>query len=145
MQYVRDNEATRVIKIIHIVNNLESIPDFFLSNTKTLNECYPECRIDASVFEGEFSPEMLNQIAAHFGVSNHFIFIGCPTYSGSSMRFDLAELGGVRIITGCEKHFIAPKVLLIFVDYRIPRFLFLLETRVKLNYHLFNILVIFKT
>ena len=101
IQYVRDNEATRVIKVVHIVDDISDIPEFLEQNIQTLNDEYPSLRIDANVFEGNFSPEMLNNIASFFNISKHSIFIGCPGYRAS--RFNFADLGGARIITSCHK------------------------------------------
>lgn len=96
VRYCRDNEASRIIKIVHIAADLDSVPVDFADSVRILNACYPHFRIDATVIEGEFNPDTVQEVAQFFGLSRHSIFIGCP---GPNFKFSIAEFGGARIIT----------------------------------------------
>ena len=113
IQYVRENEATRLIKVVHICDDVSLIPEHFDKTIQILNDAYPSHRIDATVFEGHFTPEMLNNIASMLNVSKHSMLIGCP--SQNSSRFNFAELGGARIISSEQSCSInAPLMKLVF-------------------------------
>jgi hypothetical protein len=96
VRYCRDNEASRIIKIVHIAADLDEVPVDFADSIRILNACYPSFRIDATVIEGEFNPETVQEVAQFFGMSRHNIFIGCP---GPNFKHSVADFGGVRIIT----------------------------------------------
>jgi len=53
VRYCRDNESSRVIRIVHIASDLDAVPGDFAELVRVLNASYPRYRIDATVIEGE--------------------------------------------------------------------------------------------
>jgi hypothetical protein len=97
IRYCDENESSQIIKIVHFTPDAKQAPADFTELVQLINKCYPRFRIDATVVEGEFSPDMVREIAEFFGMSRHSTFLGCP---GVNFEFSMADFGGARIITG---------------------------------------------
>eukprot|EP01126_Amoeba_proteus_P041844 TRINITY_DN4517_c0_g1_i2.p1 TRINITY_DN4517_c0_g1~~TRINITY_DN4517_c0_g1_i2.p1 ORF type:complete len:629 (+),score=80.25 TRINITY_DN4517_c0_g1_i2:186-2072(+) len=94
--YIRDNEITDKIKIIHCYETKEDIPPKLVENVKILDRCYPKTRIDLLLVRGKFSPGMVDHLSRTYNVPKNFMFITCP---GDKFPNNIAEFGGVRLIT----------------------------------------------
>jgi len=94
--YVRENELTNWLKVIHVYSEPSRIPKNLELYVKLLDRAYPKMKIDLVLIQGVFNPQMVDQISLKLGVSKNFMFITCP-----SNRFphNFAELGGVRLIS----------------------------------------------
>ena len=44
--YIKDNEVTDKIKIVHCYNSPDEIPAKLAENVKIMDRCYPKTRID---------------------------------------------------------------------------------------------------
>lgn len=44
--YIKDNEITDKIKIVHCYEKKEDIPPKLAGNVKIMDRCYPKCRVD---------------------------------------------------------------------------------------------------
>ena len=60
-----------------------------------LDEAYPEIDIEFVVVKGKFGPELIQELSDKWHVPTNLMFIGSP---GGKLVYDLAELGGVRLI-----------------------------------------------
>eukprot|EP01116_Phalansterium_solitarium_P009215 TRINITY_DN2327_c0_g1_i1.p1 TRINITY_DN2327_c0_g1~~TRINITY_DN2327_c0_g1_i1.p1 ORF type:complete len:427 (+),score=134.33 TRINITY_DN2327_c0_g1_i1:3-1283(+) len=94
--YVRDNEITNNVKIIHIYREHSDLLARIAHNCTVLDQIYPKMRIDFVGIKGEFNPATLDRISDVFNVPKNLMFISCP-----SAKFEqkVDQLGGVRIIT----------------------------------------------
>jgi amino acid transporter len=94
MQYVQNNETTRKLKIVNIklegANNEPLIVDL-----KVLDRAYPEIDIEFIELEGEFGPEIIDELSKKWNIPKNFMFIGSP---GDRFSYRISELGGVRLI-----------------------------------------------
>ena len=95
IEYVLHNEQTKNLKVVHVYQNEEEIPTKLAQQLRSLDEIYPEIRIDFLVVKGRFGPDLIQKLSAHLDVPQNYMFIGCP---GDRFPHNLADLGGVRLI-----------------------------------------------
>ncbi|KJE97009.1 hypothetical protein CAOG_07497 [Capsaspora owczarzaki ATCC 30864] len=95
IQYVEDNEQTRIVKVVHFFESPRDIPEELFENIAMLDRCYPAIRIDAMLVTGPFRPEMIAFVADRTQIPPNRCFIGCPS---PRMTYNIRELGGLRII-----------------------------------------------
>lgn len=95
IEYVLHNEQTRNLKVVHVFQREEDIPNKLAQQLHALDEIFPEIRIDFLAVKGKFGPELIEQLSAHLDVPQNYMFIGCP---GDRFPHNLADLGGVRLI-----------------------------------------------
>lgn len=93
--YVRQNEHTNRLKIVIITNEDVPLPPKLPQELDFLNQAYPEIDVEFVQKEGRFSPELIQELSAEWGIPANLMFIGSP---GGRLPYDLAELGGVRLI-----------------------------------------------
>lgn len=94
MQYVQENETTRILKIVNIKepgnNN-----DLLKIDIEVLDRAYPEIAIEFIELDGEFGPKIINDLSEKWNIPKNFMFIGSP---GNRFSYRVSELGGVRLI-----------------------------------------------
>ncbi|MCW2278617.1 APC family permease [Heliophilum fasciatum] len=95
LQYVRNNEHTNRIKIVTIVRDGAEVPPRLYEDVEFFDRVYPEIDIEVVVIEGKFSPELVQELSQSWGIPMNFMFMGSP---GAGIPYNLAELGGVRLI-----------------------------------------------
>jgi len=95
MLYVRRNEHTNRLKVVHVVSDNGEPPPNLARDLKFLDELYPELDVDFVVVDGKFGPSLINELSKQWKIPNNFMFIGSP---GDSFPYGIAELGGVRLI-----------------------------------------------
>jgi len=94
--YVRNNELTDNLKIVHVYENESEMLNKLVQNVKVLDQIYPKMRLDFVGIKGKFSVEMIDTISQTLQVPKNLIFISCPS---SKFGINVEQLGGVRIIT----------------------------------------------
>ena len=95
MLYVRENEHTQQIRVIHVFQDRDKIPESLARDLKFLDEVYPAIHIEFIAIKGTFGPELIERLSRKLGVPKNYMFIGCP---GGSFPHNIAQLGGVRLI-----------------------------------------------
>ena len=95
MIYVRDNEQTSNLKIVHVYKHEEDIPENLASDVALLDRIYPENNVELVLRQGRFGPELIEELSRELGVPKNYMFLGAP---GERFPHELAELGGVRLI-----------------------------------------------
>ncbi|KAM0747576.1 hypothetical protein T439DRAFT_305359 [Meredithblackwellia eburnea MCA 4105] len=95
LQYVRENEETSCVKLVHCYRSIENIPSELEANFKILDEALPSITVDLIFVQGNFSPSLVNVVADRLGVSRQLCFMGCP---GSSFPYTTDDFADVRII-----------------------------------------------
>ncbi|MFY9254886.1 MAG: APC family permease [Fuerstiella sp.] len=93
--YVRQNEHTNRLKIVTVTNQDVVVPDNLAQELDFLDKAYPEIDVEFVRIEGQFTPELIQQLSEEWGIPRNLMFIGSP---GSRLPYGLAELGGVRLI-----------------------------------------------
>jgi amino acid transporter len=95
MLYVRSNELSKRVRVVHLYQDKEKIPERLENDLKFLDEVYPEIKIELVLRKGIFNPETIKQLSKEYGVEQNYMFIGAP---GDKFPHQIADLGGLRII-----------------------------------------------
>ena len=95
MLYIKKNEHTRKIKIVHVLDENEKMPVNLSKEIDFLDREYPEIKIELVVEEGRFSPELIQQLSQKWNIPVNFMFIGSPS---DKFEYSVEDLGGVRLI-----------------------------------------------
>ncbi len=93
--YVLQNEQTNRLKVIHVYEDEEKIPQKLATDLKTIDRLYPELRVDFVAIRGEFSPQLIDAVSRLFLIPKNQMFIGTP---GDHFPHRIEQLGGVRVI-----------------------------------------------
>lgn len=95
MIYVQENEITKKLKIVTVLQDGQNIADHFLSDLEVLDRAYPDIKIEYIQVKGIFGPEIITQLSQQWQIPVNFMFISSP-----SDRFShrVSDLGGVRLI-----------------------------------------------
>ncbi len=94
MQYVQNNETTKRLKIVNVKHN-DSSNDLLIQDLKVLDRAYPDIKIEFIEIEGDFGPDLINDLSEKWNIPKNFMFIGSP---GNRFSYKVSELGGVRLI-----------------------------------------------
>ena len=94
MQYVQNNETTKKLKIVNI-NKDHYDNELLILDLKVLDRAYPEIDIEFIELEGEFGPQIIDELSTKWNIPKNFMFIGSP---GDRFSYRVSELGGVRLI-----------------------------------------------
>jgi len=94
--YIRDNEQTNWILMVHVHSDERDIPPKMEEHCKILDQAYPKFRIDYISVKGEFGPKLIDQLSTRLEVPKNFMFLTTP-----SGRFGhkVSDFGGVRLVT----------------------------------------------
>jgi len=95
MLYVRQNELTKRVRVIHLFHDRDQVPERLQRDLELLDEVYPEIKIELTLREGDFNPETIDLISQEYAVEKNYMFIGAP---GDKFPHGIGDLGGVRII-----------------------------------------------
>jgi amino acid transporter len=96
MLYVRNNEQTKRLRVVHVYKSENDIPPQLSHDLAFLDEVYPEIKIEFITVQGVFGPEMIERLSRDWGIPKNYMFIGSP--SGRRFPHRISELGGVRLI-----------------------------------------------
>jgi amino acid transporter len=95
IEYVLDNEHTNNLMVVHVYDDEKKIPPGLAEQLRTLDEIFPEIRIDFIAVRGRFGPDLIEKLSGRLNVPKNYMFIGCP---GDRFPHNLGDLGGVRLI-----------------------------------------------
>ena len=99
MLYIKHNESTKNLKIVHVVDPSRNDEAVFVEDFKKvvsiINEEYPEIDVTGEIVEGVFGPELIKKLCKKWGIPVNFMFIASP---GDHFPYRVEELGGVRLI-----------------------------------------------
>jgi hypothetical protein len=94
--YVRENEDSSWIRMVHVYDDKTKIPPKLIDNVRLLDCMYPKMRMDVVFVQGQFGPLIIEQLSQHLGISKNRMFIACPN---EESPHNVSKLGGVRVIT----------------------------------------------
>jgi amino acid transporter len=97
MLYIRQNEHTRKLKIVTVVNNHreQKVREGLRKDIEFLDREYPEIDIEFIELDGEFDPALIRKLSKEWQIPINFMFIGSP---GDHFPYRIEQLGGVRLI-----------------------------------------------
>ncbi|CAK5282919.1 unnamed protein product [Mycena citricolor] len=93
--YVRENEQTSCVKLVHFCDEETGVPSELEANAKILDEAFPEITIDLILVSGAFSPSNVGALAHRLQIPTALMFISCP---GPKFPYSVADFG-TRIIS----------------------------------------------
>ena len=94
--YVKENEVTASLLIVHVHGEEEAVPESYQENARILDTMYPKIRITFLDVPGQFTPAFIQHLSERLHVPTNMMFITCPD---GHFPHRIAELGGVRVIT----------------------------------------------
>eukprot|EP01121_Diplochlamys_sp_Union-15-3_P001366 TRINITY_DN11190_c0_g1_i1.p1 TRINITY_DN11190_c0_g1~~TRINITY_DN11190_c0_g1_i1.p1 ORF type:complete len:640 (+),score=73.60 TRINITY_DN11190_c0_g1_i1:62-1981(+) len=94
--YVRENEITKVLSIVHIYETEDLIPVNLEKHVAILDKMYPKIAIHLILVNGKFDPTFVQELSTNLGVPTNFMFITCPS---NHFPHNIGDFGGVRLIT----------------------------------------------
>jgi hypothetical protein len=94
--YVRDNELSDFLCIVHFTTQDPSTVETLRHRVEMLDEMYPKLRIDLVVVKGEFNPQTVEALSARLSVPKNFMFVACPS---DRSPHKISQFGGVRVVT----------------------------------------------
>jgi amino acid transporter len=95
MLYIKNNESTRILKIVAIINEEHAIVPNLKMDIKVLDRAYPNIHIQFVEEQGVFGPDKIKELSKRWGIPVNFMFIGSP---GDKFPYKIQELGDVRLI-----------------------------------------------
>ncbi len=99
MLYIKHNENTKNLKIVHVVDPSKVDESDFIKSFKKvveiINEEYPEIDVVGDIVEGVFGPELIKELSSQWKIPINFMFIASP---GDHFPYRVEQLGGVRLI-----------------------------------------------
>ncbi len=96
MMYVEENETTKRLKIVHVINGRNKIDNEALKkDIEVLDRAYPDINIEFVEIDGVFGPKLIDELSEKWNIPRNFMFIGSP---GTKFPYQVSELGGVRLI-----------------------------------------------
>lgn len=95
MLYVRNNEQTKRLRVVHVYDKEGDVPPQLSYDLAFLDEVYPEIKIEFITVRGTFGPEMIERLSRDWGIPKNYMFIGSPS---GRFPYRISELGGVRLI-----------------------------------------------
>jgi len=94
--YIRNNEHTQKIKIVHVsASKQDEWVEKLERDLEFLDREYPEISIEFVHLQGRFGPELIQELSEKWKIPPNFMFIGSP---GARFPYRIEELGGVRLI-----------------------------------------------
>lgn len=93
--YVLANEDTNNMLVIHVFKEDDEIPAPLANDLQTIDQLYPQLRIDFLAVKGVFSPDLIDRLSLELRCPKNYMFIGTP---GDHFPHKLTSLGGVRLI-----------------------------------------------
>lgn len=95
MLYMKENEPTRKLKIVAVLEKGNSVIPNLKVDIEVLDRAYPDIQIDFVEEPGVFGPEKIKELSKRWGIPTNFMFIGSP---GDGFPYKIQELGEVRLI-----------------------------------------------
>ena len=95
MLYIKNNEPTRILKIVAVIDQEHTVTPNLKKDIEVLDRAYPDIHIQFVEEEGVFGPEKIKELSKRWGIPTNFMFIGSP---GDKFPYKIQELGDVRLI-----------------------------------------------
>jgi len=93
--YISENESTKRVKIVTVLNDGEAIATNLKEDIETLDRAYPLINVEFIIESGVFGPEKIKELSKRWHIPTNFMFIASP---GHKFPYKIQELGEVRLI-----------------------------------------------
>lgn len=93
--YISENESTKRVKIVTVIEDGETIAPNLKKDIETLDRAYPLINIEFIVENGVFGPEKIKELSKRWHIPTNFMFIASPS---NKFPYKIQELGEVRLI-----------------------------------------------
>jgi amino acid transporter len=93
--YISENESTRSVKIVTVLDENENIAANLKNDIETLDRAYPLIKVEFIEELGVFGPEKIKELSKRWNIPTNFMFIASP---GDKFPYKIQELGEVRLI-----------------------------------------------
>ncbi|TCD62055.1 hypothetical protein EIP91_007531 [Steccherinum ochraceum] len=93
--YVKQNEETSCLKLVHFYEEEHGIPSEMEANWKILDEAFPEITVDLVLVRGEFTPARVAALSHRLRIPTTLMFMSCP---GPQFPYAATDFGA-RIIS----------------------------------------------
>ncbi|KAF1792310.1 Amino acid/polyamine transporter I [Phytophthora cactorum] len=95
--YVRTNEQTHTLFIVHCHPRDTAVPEGFKETVSMFDHVYLKIKLNFLSVEGPFGPAMVEWVSRKYSQPKNLMFIKQPNHN---FAHTIASLGGVRVITG---------------------------------------------
>lgn len=96
LSYVRANETTTNVKLVHFYASVDTIPSELEANYKIVDEAFPAITVDLVFVQGTFDLVGAHVVCEKYGVPHGMAFIGCPDKDKGDSYEDFRDM---RIIS----------------------------------------------
>lgn len=93
--YISENESTKRVKIVTVLDDGETIAKNLKKDIETLDRAYPLINVEFIIESGVFGPEKIQELSKRWHIPTNFMFIASP---GHKFPYKIQELGEVRLI-----------------------------------------------
>ncbi|MAL60186.1 MAG: amino acid permease [Flavobacteriaceae bacterium] len=93
--YISENESTKRVKIVTVLDTDETIAPNLKKDIETLDRAYPLINVEFIIEPGVFGPEKIKELSKRWHIPTNFMFIASP---GHKFPYKIEELGEVRLI-----------------------------------------------
>lgn len=95
--YVRTNEQTQKLYIVHCHEKGTAVPEGFEETVALFDHIYLKIQMNFISVEGHFGPALVEWVSRQYQQPKNLMFIKQPNHD---FAHTIASLGGVRVITG---------------------------------------------
>jgi len=95
--YVRQNEQTSHLYVVHVYEISTPCDCSFPNIVALFDRMYPKLKIDFLAIEATFGPAVVEWISIKYHTPKNMMFIKQPSHD---CAHSIASLGGVRVVTG---------------------------------------------
>ncbi len=78
LQYVENNEKSGNLKIVTVMQPGQARNEPLRHDLEVLDRAYPEVKIEYLEIEGQFGPELIEELSQKWGIAKNFMFIRLP-------------------------------------------------------------------
>lgn len=93
--YISENESTKRVKIVMVLDEGDVIANNLKNDIETLDRAYPLINVEFIEESGVFGPEKIKELSKRWRIPTNFMFIASP---GHKFPYKIQELGEVRLI-----------------------------------------------
>lgn len=93
--YISENESTRRVKIVTVLDKGEVSTQNLKKDIETLDRAYPLINVEFIEEPGVFGPEKIKELSERWHIPTNFMFIASPS---DNFPYKIQELGEVRLI-----------------------------------------------
>ena len=95
MMYIQENEPTKRLKIVAVINEITPAVKSLKRDIEVLDRAYPDIHIEYVEEPGTFNPAKIKELSQRWKIPINFMFIGAPS---EKFPYQVQQLGEVRVV-----------------------------------------------